>query len=45
MVIENLHVAGMLRNRRLARRIAGVGMAVFAGVFWPRLSGLFGPRL
>jgi IS605 OrfB family transposase len=27
MVIEDFHVAGMLRNRRLARRIAGVGMA------------------
>jgi putative transposase len=27
MVIEDLHVAGMLRNRRLARRVAGVGMA------------------
>jgi putative transposase len=27
VVIEDLHVAGMLRNRRLARRIAGVGMA------------------
>jgi putative transposase len=27
MVIEDLNVAGMLRNRRLARRIAGVGMA------------------
>jgi putative transposase len=25
-VIEDLHVAGMLRNRRLARHIAGVGM-------------------
>jgi putative transposase len=25
IVIEDLHVAGMLRNRRLARRIAGVG--------------------
>jgi putative transposase len=27
IVIEDLHVAGMMRNRRLARRIAGVGMA------------------
>jgi putative transposase len=27
IVIEGLNVAGMLRNRRLARRIAGVGMA------------------
>jgi putative transposase len=27
VVIEDLHVAGMLRNRRLARHIAGVGMA------------------
>jgi putative transposase len=27
IVIEDLHVAGMLANRRLARRIAGVGMA------------------
>lgn len=26
IVIEDLNVAGMLRNRRLARRIAGVGM-------------------
>jgi putative transposase len=26
LVIEDLHVAGMLKNRRLARRIAGVGM-------------------
>jgi putative transposase len=26
IVIEDLHVAGMLRNRRLARHIAGVGM-------------------
>lgn len=26
IVIENLNVAGMLRNRRLARHIAGVGM-------------------
>jgi putative transposase len=26
MVVEDLHVAGMLRNRRLARRIAGLGM-------------------
>jgi putative transposase len=26
IVIENLHVAGMLRNRRLARHVAGVGM-------------------
>jgi len=26
IVIEDLHVAGMLRNRHLARRIAGVGM-------------------
>jgi putative transposase len=26
VVIEDLHVAGMLGNRRLARRIAGVGM-------------------
>jgi putative transposase len=26
IVIEDLHVAGMLRNRRLARRVAGVGM-------------------
>jgi putative transposase len=26
IVVEDLHVAGMLRNRRLARRIAGVGM-------------------
>ncbi|HEY3610440.1 MAG TPA: IS607 family element RNA-guided endonuclease TnpB [Pseudonocardiaceae bacterium] len=25
VVVEDLHVAGMLRNRRLARRIAGVG--------------------
>jgi putative transposase len=25
IVLEDLHVAGMLRNRRLARRIAGVG--------------------
>jgi putative transposase len=24
-VIENLNVAGMLRNRRLARHVAGVG--------------------
>jgi putative transposase len=27
IVVEDLHVAGMLRNRRLARHIAGVGMA------------------
>jgi putative transposase len=27
IVLETLHVAGMLRNRRLARHIAGVGMA------------------
>jgi putative transposase len=27
IVIEDLHVAGMTRNRRLARHIAGVGMA------------------
>ncbi|HVK21311.1 MAG TPA: IS607 family element RNA-guided endonuclease TnpB [Actinokineospora sp.] len=27
IVIEDLHVAGMLRNRRLARHIAGIGMA------------------
>lgn len=27
VVVEDLHVAGMLRNRRLARHIAGVGMA------------------
>jgi putative transposase len=27
IVIEDLHVAGMVRNRRLARHIAGVGMA------------------
>jgi putative transposase len=27
IVVEDLHVAGMMRNRRLARRIAGVGMA------------------
>ncbi|MEO6084564.1 MAG: IS607 family element RNA-guided endonuclease TnpB, partial [Umezawaea sp.] len=26
VVIENLHVVGMLRNRRLARHVAGVGM-------------------
>ncbi|MGH3859655.1 IS607 family element RNA-guided endonuclease TnpB, partial [Actinokineospora sp.] len=26
IVLEDLHVAGMLRNRRLARHIAGVGM-------------------
>jgi putative transposase len=26
-VIEDLNVAGMLRNQRLARHIAGVGMA------------------
>ncbi|MGH3861285.1 RNA-guided endonuclease TnpB family protein, partial [Actinokineospora sp.] len=26
IVVEDLHVAGMLRNRRLARHIAGVGM-------------------
>ncbi|MDX3657047.1 IS607 family element RNA-guided endonuclease TnpB [Streptomyces sp. ID05-26A] len=26
VVLEDLHVAGMMRNRRLARRIAGVGM-------------------
>jgi putative transposase len=25
-VVENLHIAGMLKNRRLARHIAGVGM-------------------
>jgi putative transposase len=29
IVIEDLHVAGMLRNRRLARHVAGVGMAEF----------------
>jgi len=29
IVIEDLHVAGMLCNRRLARHIAGVGMAEF----------------
>jgi putative transposase len=27
VVIEDLHVAGMVRNRRLARHVAGVGMA------------------
>ncbi len=27
IVVEDLHVAGMVRNRRLARHIAGVGMA------------------
>jgi putative transposase len=27
VVVEDLHVAGMIRNRRLARHIAGVGMA------------------
>jgi putative transposase len=27
IVIEDLHVAGMLRNRRLTRRVAGVGIA------------------
>lgn len=27
VVIEDLHVAGMTRNRRLARHVAGVGMA------------------
>jgi putative transposase len=27
IVVEDLHVAGMLRNRRLARHIAGVGTA------------------
>jgi len=27
IVIEDLHVAGMVRNRRLARHVAGVGMA------------------
>lgn len=27
IVVEDLHVAGMLANRRLARRVAGVGMA------------------
>ncbi|MDH6678610.1 putative transposase [Rhodococcus sp. LBL1] len=27
VVVEDLHVAGMMRNRRLARHIAGVGMA------------------
>ena len=29
IVIENLNVAGMLRNRRLARHVAGVGMGEF----------------
>ncbi|MEO6086735.1 MAG: IS607 family element RNA-guided endonuclease TnpB [Umezawaea sp.] len=29
IVVENLNVAGMLRNRRLARHIAGVGMGEF----------------
>lgn len=29
IVIEDLHVAGMLRNRRLARRLAGLGMGEF----------------
>lgn len=27
IVVEDLHVAGMVRNRRLARHVAGVGMA------------------
>jgi putative transposase len=27
VVVEDLHVAGMTRNRRLARHIAGVGLA------------------
>ena len=27
IVIEDLNVAGMVRNRRLARHIAGLGMA------------------
>jgi putative transposase len=26
IVIEDLHVAGMIRNRRLARHIAGLGL-------------------
>jgi putative transposase len=30
IVIENLHVAGMVRNRRLARHLAGVGMGELA---------------
>jgi putative transposase len=29
VVVEDLHVAGMLRNRRLARHIAGIGMGEF----------------
>ncbi len=29
IVIEDLHVAGMLRNKRLARHIAGLGMGEF----------------
>ncbi|MEO6090532.1 MAG: IS607 family element RNA-guided endonuclease TnpB [Umezawaea sp.] len=29
IVIENLNIAGMLRNRRLARHVAGVGMGEF----------------
>ncbi|MGH3885469.1 MAG: RNA-guided endonuclease InsQ/TnpB family protein [Pseudonocardiaceae bacterium] len=29
IVIEDLHVAGMIRNRRLARHISGLGMAEF----------------
>lgn len=29
VVVEDLHVAGMVRNRRLARHIAGVGMGEF----------------
>jgi putative transposase len=29
VVVEDLHVAGMLKNRRLARHVAGVGMGEF----------------
>jgi putative transposase len=31
IVIEDLHVAGMVRNRRLARAVSGVGMGELAG--------------